>query len=105
MKIGILDDRQLARMLISAGIPMGFEFILYSPNPNPIRNMMTTAITGDYTDFIALEPFIEACDVITYENENIPAETVAHIEKFKPVRPPSQALLHSQDRLLEKKLF
>ena len=49
--------------------------------------------------------FASNCDVVTYENENIPYATAQVIERIKPLYPNSQILLNTQDRLLEKKLF
>ncbi|HHX88261.1 MAG TPA: 5-(carboxyamino)imidazole ribonucleotide synthase, partial [Paracoccus sp.] len=50
----------------------------------------------------ALESFARAVDVITYEFENIPADTLDLLERLRPVRPGRRTLEVSQDRLTEK---
>ncbi len=44
-------------------------------------------------------------DVITFEFENIPADSLALLESLRPVRPGAKILAISQDRLLEKQFL
>ena len=67
--------------------------------------LLAEQITGDYGDTSALEKFADGLDVITYEFENVPVETVRHLEKFISVYPPSIALEKAQDRFIEKSFF
>ena len=105
MKIGILGGGQLSRMLALAGIPLGFEFAFYEPNAEHCVPTLGTVIQKPYSDIEALAAFVDACDVITYENENIPVETATLIAKLKPLHPNVLALKSTQDRLLEKTMF
>jgi 5-(carboxyamino)imidazole ribonucleotide synthase len=57
---------------------------------------------ADYTDKDALDRFADDVDVITYEFENIPAETAAFLAARKAVIPDPQVLATTQDRLVEK---
>ncbi len=55
-----------------------------------------------YEDQDRLAEFAEACDVITYEFENVPAQTAAFLAQRKPVLPDPKVLAITQDRLIEK---
>lgn len=105
MNIGILGAGQLSRMLAIAGIPMGFNFIFYSPSDENCVKNLGKVINKPYDDKEAVIKFVSLCDVITYENENIPYETAVLIESLKPLYPNANTLLNTQDRLLEKQLF
>ena len=48
--------------------------------------------------------FADKVDVVTYEFENIPADSVTLLANAKPVAPPA-ALAVSQDRLDEKRFL
>ena len=60
---------------------------------------------ADYTDRDALRRFAEAVDVITFEFENIPADSLELLESLRPVHPSAKILAISQDRLLEKQFL
>lgn len=90
MRIGILGSGQLGGMLAAAGDQLGHSCVHYD---------------GDFTNFEQLSGFAAACDVITYEFENVPCETARFIESVKPVYPPPLALEMSQDRLTEKEFL
>ncbi len=61
-------------------------------------------IIAPYHDRDALKTFSDLCDVITYEFENIPVETIDYINSLKPdsVLPEKTLLNVSQDRIKEK---
>lgn len=105
MRIGILGAGQLSRMLALSGIPLGFTFSFYEPNIEHCVNGLGSLIHKPYTDEKALTNFVNACDVITYENENIPVDTAQYIASLKPLYPNVLSLQTTQDRLLEKTLF
>jgi 5-(carboxyamino)imidazole ribonucleotide synthase len=100
--VGILGAGQLGRMLALAGYPLGMRFRFFDPAPDSPASPLAEHIVADYADKDALEKFANGVDVITYEFENIPVETVCHLEKFIPVYPPPLALEKSQDRWVEK---
>ncbi len=49
-----------------------------------------------------LTGFAEICDVITFEFENLPSESIAYLASLKPVHPGQRALEITQDRFTEK---
>jgi 5-(carboxyamino)imidazole ribonucleotide synthase len=57
---------------------------------------------ADYSDTDALTKFANACDVITFEFENIPTDALDIIEEITPIHPNRAALATSQDRFTEK---
>jgi len=100
--IGILGSGQLGRMLALAASPLGFRCHVYCPTTGPAFDVCVEGMTAKYEDRAALAEFAKAVDVITYEFENIPIETVEFLSQFCPVRPNPAALKVSQDRLTEK---
>ena len=52
-----------------------------------------------------IRKFIGKVDLITYEFENIPTNSLKIIEKSIPIFPPISALKITQDRVKEKKFF
>ena len=57
---------------------------------------------ANYDDQEALGEFAAACDVVTFEFENVPDATAHYLADHVPVAPDSRALAVAQDRLLEK---
>ena len=53
-------------------------------------------------DMAALDRFAADVDVVTYEFENVPAETATFLSARKPVLPDPKVLATTQDRLIEK---
>lgn len=105
MKIGILGGGQLARMLALAGHPLGLEFIVLCPSTEACAAPVTEHLLADFDDTQALQQLADKADVITYEFENVPAESVEFLSKNNMVFPPPLALSTGCDRLKEKTLF
>jgi 5-(carboxyamino)imidazole ribonucleotide synthase len=102
--IGILGGGQLGRMLALAAAPLGYRVHIFAPEAELVAADVAARVTrADYADLAALRAFAAAVDVITYEFENVPADSVAFLEALKPVRPGSRALEVAQDRLAEKR--
>ncbi|PZO88261.1 MAG: 5-(carboxyamino)imidazole ribonucleotide synthase, partial [Micavibrio aeruginosavorus] len=101
--VGILGGGQLGRMSALAGARLGLKSHIYCPEPDCPASQVTDLTTiSDYNNEDALKKFADSVDVITYEFENIPLETVDFLAKFKPVYPSRKLLEISQDRLKEK---
>ena len=101
--IGILGGGQLGRMLSVAAARLGFRCHVYEPGAEPPAGHVAERVTtAPWDDAEALRAFAESVDVITYEFENIPTETLDLLEPLCPVRPGREALRVSQDRLTEK---
>ena len=101
--IGILGGGQLGRMLSVAAARLGFRCHVFEPGAAPPAGQVAEAVTtAPYSDAEALRRFAAACDVVTFEFENIPTDALDIIEALVPIRPGREALRISQDRLTEK---
>jgi 5-(carboxyamino)imidazole ribonucleotide synthase len=101
--IGILGGGQLGRMLALAAARLGLHCHIYSPEKDSGAFEVVRASTcAAYDNQSALARFADSVDVITYEFENVPAQTAAFLAKRKPVLPNPRVLELTQDRLVEK---
>ncbi|MGM0586007.1 MAG: 5-(carboxyamino)imidazole ribonucleotide synthase [Pseudomonadota bacterium] len=101
--VGILGGGQLARMLSMAAARLGLRCVILAPDADPpAGHVAARVIRADYEDPAALSELARACDVITYEFENVPVAAAAALAAEVAVRPGPRALEVSQDRLTEK---
>jgi 5-(carboxyamino)imidazole ribonucleotide synthase len=106
MIVGILGGGQLGRMLALAGYPLGLRFRCFDPEGSVCVDGLVERVRGAWDDRAALSRFAEGLDVVTYEFENVPVDTVRILESLGvEVLPPARALEVSQDRLAEKQFF
>ncbi|WBU64486.1 5-(carboxyamino)imidazole ribonucleotide synthase [Paracoccus aerodenitrificans] len=103
--IGILGGGQLGRMLSVAASRLGYRTHIYEPGAAPAGDVAHAVTNASYEDAEALRRFAEAVDVITYEFENVPADSLDLLESIRPIRPNRRALAVSQDRLTEKEFL
>ena len=101
--IGVLGSGQLGRMFAISARRMGYRVHTFSPESDtPTGQVADTEINADYEDLDAVREFAKNVDVITFEFENVPFETVEAAENFAPVRPRGEVLHIAQNRLREK---
>ena len=101
--IGILGGGQLGRMMAVAALQLGYRVIGYAPEgDNVAADACSGFITADWDDDAALKDFAAACDVVTWEFENVPLGTVAALPQAL-LACPARALEVAQDRLAEKR--
>src|SRR5215469_16476710 len=101
--IGILGGGQLGRMTALAAHALGYRCHVYCPiADSPAKLVTQFSTTAAYENKLALGRFAKAVDVITFEFENVPADTAEFLAERKPVRPGPNALRIAQDRLKEK---
>lgn len=105
MRIGILGGGQLARMLALSGKPLGLDFVFFESRDEHCVAHLGEVVKGTFDDRDAMDAFANQVDVITLENENIPAQAVHYLQQQKPIRPGINALSYSQDRFFEKSLM
>jgi 5-(carboxyamino)imidazole ribonucleotide synthase len=102
-KLGILGGGQLGRMTAMAAARLGIQTFIYCPEQGcPASHVSAGTYFADYNDRGALKDFASMVDVISYEFENIPLETVIYLQEFKPVYPDERLLEVSQERIKEK---
>ncbi len=102
--IGILGGGQLGRMLALAAARLGLKAHIYCDESDaPAFQVAAARTKAGYDDSDSLAAFAAACDVVTFEFENVPAATAAALARHKPIFPPARALAITQDRLDEKR--
>ena len=103
--VGILGGGQLARMLALAGAPLGARFLVVDSAADACASQVAPLLQADWHDFDALADFARRCDVVTFDFENVPADTAQWLSERTRVFPNPRALSVAQDRLAEKTLF
>lgn len=102
--IGMLGAGQLGRMTAIAAAPLGYKLHVFSPKEeSPTAQVCAESTVADWDDKEALVAFADSVDVITYEWENIPVETLEYLEDYGEVYPSPHILKIAQDRLAEKR--
>ena len=105
MKIGVIGGGQLGRMLALAGTPLGMNFAFLDPAPDACAAALGEHLRADYSDPDHLRQLADEVDLVTFEFESVPAETVAFLSQFVPVYPSAEALRIARDRWFEKSMF
>jgi 5-(carboxyamino)imidazole ribonucleotide synthase len=101
--IGVLGSGQLGRMFAIAARRMGYRVHTFSPDEDtPTGQVADVEITAPYEDLAAVRRFASGVSVVTFEFENVPAETAAAAARCAPVRPGGSVLHIAQHRLREK---
>ena len=101
--IGIVGGGQLGRMLALTARRMGYRIAILDPElacpAGPVADLLLTA---PFDDSKALRRLAEASDIITYEFENIPTESLRLIATLRTVLPDPSVLQICQHREREK---
>jgi 5-(carboxyamino)imidazole ribonucleotide synthase len=104
--IGIIGGGQLGRMAALAAARLGYRVHVFTPEADsPAAQVSDAATVAGYSDQDAIRRFVGAVDVVTFEFENIPAESVRLMAEHVPVRPCWSVLEVAQDRVAEKRFF
>lgn len=104
--LGILGSGQLGRMFTLAAKSLGYRVQTFSPDTDtPTGQVADKEWVAAYTDLDAVRDFARAVDVVTFEFENVPAETAAAVAEFAPVRPSGSVLHIAQNRKREKEFL
>ena len=101
--LGIIGGGQLGSMLAVAANKLEIKTVIFCDDINaPAQNFSNSFINGQYNDQNKIEEFLGKVDIVTYEFENIPYETLNEINKVKPVLPKPSVNRIIQHRLAEK---
>lgn len=101
--LGILGGGQLGRMFAIAARRMGYRIHCLDPvRYGPTGQIADVEVNAAYDDADAAVAFAQGVDVVTFEFENVPAATLAAIERVRPVRPSPFVLETTRHRLCEK---
>jgi 5-(carboxyamino)imidazole ribonucleotide synthase len=101
--LGMLGGGQLGRFFVMAAHEMGYRVVVLDPDANsPAGRIADRHLQAAYDDADALNVMAETCAAVTTEFENVPADTLAYLAKFVPVRPGAEAVAICQNRMAEK---
>jgi 5-(carboxyamino)imidazole ribonucleotide synthase len=107
MTVGIVGAGQLGRMLALAGYPLGLDFLCLDPARDAPAGQVAPLLHGAFTDRTLLKRLARRCEVLTFDWENVPAQSLQAVTRTHGARicPPVAALTAAQDRVSEKRLF
>ena len=101
--LGIIGGGQLGSMLAIAANKLEIKTVIFCNDIDaPAQNFSNDFVHGEYNDQNKIDEFLNKVDVVTYEFENIPYETLNEINKIKPVLPKPSVNRIIQHRLAEK---
>ena len=101
--LGIIGGGQLGSMLAIAANKLEIKTVIFCDDIDaPAQNFSNSFVHGQYSDQTKIREFIDMVDIITYEFENIPYETLNEINKIKPVLPKPSINRIIQHRIAEK---
>ena len=103
IKLGIIGGGQLGSMLSISAKKLNIKTIIFCDDQNaPAQNFCDEFIYGEYNNKEKIYKFANKVNVITYEFENIPFETLNELNKLKSVLPKPSVNRLIQHRLAEK---
>lgn len=101
--IGVLGSGQLGRMFAIAARRMGYRVATFSPDEDtPTGQVADLEVVAAYHDLDQVRQFAQGVSAVTFEFENVPADTAAACAEFAPVRPAGAVLHTTQHRIREK---
>ena len=101
--LGIIGGGQLGSMMAIAAKKLNIKTVIFCDDVDaPAQNFCNNFIYGSYDDIKKIAEFIKIVDIVTFEFENIPFETLNEINKLKPVLPKPAVNRLIQHRLAEK---
>ena len=101
--LGIIGGGQLGSMLAIAAKKLNIKTIIFCNDVDaPAQKFCNKFIYGNYDNKEKIIEFINQVNLVTYEFENIPYETLNEINKLKPVLPKPSVNRLIQHRLAEK---
>ena len=103
INLGIIGGGQLGSMLSVAAKKLNIKTIIYCDDKDaPAQNFCDEFIFGSYKDREKIIEFVNKVNVVTFEFENIPYQTLSEINKIKTVLPKPSINRIIQHRLAEK---
>jgi len=101
--LGIIGGGQLGSLLAMAAKKLNIKTIIFCDDIDaPAQKFSDDFICGKYDDQKKISEFVSKADIITYEFENIPYETLNQINQSKPVLPKPSVNRIIQHRIAEK---
>jgi 5-(carboxyamino)imidazole ribonucleotide synthase len=104
--IGLMGSGQLGRMFALEARKMGYRVHTFSPESDtPTGQVADKEVCAPYSQERAVRAFASGVDVLTFEFENVPFQSVAWAAEHCAVRPAGSVLHTCQHRLREKEFL
>jgi len=101
--LGIIGGGQLGSMLSNAAKKIAIKTVIYCDDIDaPAQKFSDEFVFGKYNDEKKIREFLNKVDIVTFEFENIPYETLQKINRIKKVLPKPKINKIIQNRLSEK---
>ena len=106
-RVGVIGGGQLGRMIVKAAKSLGCVCVVLDPVPDcPAGQIAARQIVGGYHDADKIRELASDCDILTFELEDIGADTMAELEiEGHPVYPSASVLKIIQDKLIQKQFL
>jgi 5-(carboxyamino)imidazole ribonucleotide synthase len=106
-RIGLIGGGQLGRMTVKAAKRIGCTCVVLDPvEDSPAGQIAAKQIIGGFHDAEKIRQLASECDVLTFELENIDADTLAELEAAgHAIHPSSSVLKAIQDKLTQKQFL
>src|SRR4051812_15534425 len=87
---GMVGGGQLARMTHQAGIALGLSLRVLAENADDAASVVAADVDlGAPDDLEAVRAFAKGCDVLTFDHEHVPGDTIRVLEREGVVVRPS----------------
>jgi 5-(carboxyamino)imidazole ribonucleotide synthase len=104
--LGVLGGGQLGRMFTHAAQAAGYAVVVLDPDrEGPAAQVAQTHLAYGYDDPAGWVALAGACQAVTTEFENVPAQALDWLAGRVPVAPQAAAVAVCQDRVREKAFF
>ena len=101
--LGIIGGGQLGSLLATAAKKLDVKTVVFSDDVDaPAQKFSDEFIYGKYNEKTKINEFLNKVNLVTFEFENIPFQTLDEINKIKPVLPQPSVNKIIQNRLTEK---
>lgn len=103
--IGIIGGGQLGQMMAIAAVYRGNRVITLDPVSDCPASFVSEMIVASYDDEVALTELSNRCDVLTYEFENVDANSLNKVVKNEQLPQGVELLKIAQNRVTEKEFL
>ncbi len=102
--VGVVGGGQLGRYFVLEARRLGFVTWVLDPDANaPAMQLAEYTIVANYDDTDALTKLGTACEAVTVEFENVPAQSLEQLSRLCQIAPSADNIRIAQDRDLEKR--
>jgi len=104
--IGLVGGGQLGMFFTQAAQRLGYQVCCFcNRKDEPAAKFADKVVCGAFSDVASIQELVSCCDVVTYEFESIPPETLAAIDEQSSLMPSLAVVQTTQDRSLEKRFL